>query len=68
MQSYRDLKVWQESMKLATGIYGVTGEFPTTERYGLSQQLRRAAVSHRTLLRVTDARPQNSDTTFSRTL
>ncbi len=45
MQSYRDLKVWQESMKLATRIYGVTGEFPATERYGLSQQLRRASVS-----------------------
>ena len=45
MQSYRDLKVWQESMKLATEIYSVTGDFPTTERYGLSQQMRRAAVS-----------------------
>ena len=45
MQSYRDLKVWQEAMRLATEIYGVTGDFPTTERYGLSQQMRRAAVS-----------------------
>ncbi|HEX6099023.1 MAG TPA: four helix bundle protein [Thermoanaerobaculia bacterium] len=43
--SYRDLKVWQESMSLAQRIYAATCEFPAEERYGLAQQMRRAAVS-----------------------
>ena len=43
--SFRDLRVWQEAMKLASGIYRVTANFPKHELYGLSQQMRRAAVS-----------------------
>ncbi len=43
--SFKDLRVWQESMKFAIGVYRVTGNFPKHELYGLSQQLRRAAVS-----------------------
>lgn len=43
--SYRDLKVWQRSIGLCTGIYGLTRDFPAEETYGLSAQLRRASVS-----------------------
>jgi four helix bundle protein len=43
--SFRDLRVWQEAMKLTTEIYKVTTDFPRHEVYGLSQQIRRAAVS-----------------------
>ena len=43
--SYRDLKVWQESMALAVRIYALTSDFPAQERYGIVQQMRRAAVS-----------------------
>jgi len=43
--SYRDLKVWQRSMKLALSIYATTSEFPKQELYGLVSQMRRAAVS-----------------------
>jgi len=43
--SFRDLRVWQSAMKLATDIYRATGNFPRHELYGLSQQMRRAAVS-----------------------
>lgn len=43
--SYRDLRVWQHSMKLIISIYGVTREFPKEELYGLVSQMRRAAVS-----------------------
>ena len=43
--SFKDLRVWQESMKFAVEIYRVTSAFPRHELYGLSQQLRRAAVS-----------------------
>lgn len=45
MQGYRDLKVWQKAMALVTAIYEATAQFPKHETYGLSQQLRRAAVS-----------------------
>ena len=45
MNSYRDLKVWQSSMDLAVRVYELTQRFPADERYGLVQQMRRAAVS-----------------------
>jgi len=44
-KSYRDLDVWQRSMRLAKQIYHVTQKFPGDERFGLTNQLRRAAVS-----------------------
>lgn len=45
IKSYRDLEVWQEAMKLAELCYQATGNFPARETYGLSSQIRRAAVS-----------------------
>ena len=43
--SFWDLRVWQEAMKLTTEIYRATVNFPKHELYGLSSQIRRAAVS-----------------------
>lgn len=43
--SYRDLLVWQRSMDLAQAIYATTSRFPPAERFGLTAQMRRAAVS-----------------------
>ena len=45
IQSYRDLIVWQRAMELVVDVYGMTRSFPECERYGLSSQLRRSAVS-----------------------
>jgi four helix bundle protein len=45
VRSYRDLEVWQKSMDLSVAIYRLTQSFPREEIYGLSAQLRRAAVS-----------------------
>ena len=42
---YSELVVWQKAMDLVTDIYKVTAMFPAEERYGLSSQARRAAVS-----------------------
>ena len=42
---YKELIVWQKSMVFAEMIYRMTQLFPETERYGLSSQMRRAAVS-----------------------
>ncbi|MGQ0761252.1 MAG: four helix bundle protein [Acidobacteriota bacterium] len=44
-KSYRDLEVWQKAMRLAKRIYQLTQKFPSEERFGLTNQLRRAAVS-----------------------
>ncbi len=43
--SYRDLDVWQRAMDLAVECYRLTATFPTSERFGLVHQMRRAAVS-----------------------
>jgi four helix bundle protein len=43
--SFRDLKVWRDAMTLVEEVYSVSGRFPRTERFGLTSQIRRAAVS-----------------------
>jgi len=43
--SYRDLEVWQKAIKLAKNIYEITENFPAREIYGITNQLRRSAVS-----------------------
>ena len=45
IQSYKDLIVWQKAMELVKEVYLVTKQFPKEEIYGLTNQLRRAAVS-----------------------
>jgi four helix bundle protein len=42
---YKELLIWQKGMRLAKLVYQVTQSFPAEERYGLTSQLRRAAVS-----------------------
>jgi four helix bundle protein len=42
---YRHLVAWQRAMELAEAVYAHTTAFPPDERYGLTAQLRRAAVS-----------------------
>ena len=43
--SYRELSVWQKGIALVVKIYQLTESFPKSELYGLSGQMRRAAVS-----------------------
>ncbi len=45
VKSYQDLIAWQRAMDLVEEIYRMTGTFPREELYGLTNQLRRAAVS-----------------------
>ena len=45
IKSYRDLVVWQKAMDLADLVYRITDEFPSSERFGLTFQMRKAAVS-----------------------
>ena len=43
--SYKDLIVWQRSIELVIAVYELTEDFPKEELYGLTSQMRRAAVS-----------------------
>ena len=45
VQTFRDLRVWQNGMDLVVEVYELTRLLPQSEAYGLSSQLQRAAVS-----------------------
>jgi len=45
MKSFRELRVWQAAMILVENVYMLTQDFPKQEMYGLTSQIRRAAVS-----------------------
>jgi four helix bundle protein len=45
IQSYRDLEVWQLAMDYVVSVYSISERFPREERFGLTAQLRRAAVA-----------------------
>jgi four helix bundle protein len=45
INSYRDLRVWQDAMTLAESCYRLTRQFPREELFGLTSQIRRAAGS-----------------------
>ena len=45
IKSFKDLKVWQKGHTLVVDIYKITDRFPSKEIFGLTSQLRRAAVS-----------------------
>ncbi len=44
-QGYQELVAWQKAMQLVTAVYGETREWPREEQYGLTSQIRRAAVA-----------------------
>src|SRR5688572_28872140 len=45
MHNYKELKVWQESIALAKMVYKLIAGFPSDEKYGLTSQIKRSAVS-----------------------
>ncbi|MEZ4794744.1 MAG: four helix bundle protein [Flavobacteriaceae bacterium] len=45
MRNFRDLDIWNESIKLVGKIYKLTGALPTSEKFGLISQMKRCAVS-----------------------
>ena len=45
IRSYKDLLVWQKAINIITDVYTATKKFPSEERFGLSSQVQRAAVS-----------------------
>ncbi|MDB0058564.1 four helix bundle protein [Salibacteraceae bacterium] len=45
MNKYKELRVWQEAMDMVEEVYKIVSAFPDSEKFALSNQLRRAAVS-----------------------
>ncbi len=66
VKNYKDLIVWQKSMTFVTTIYRLTQSFPNDERFGLTNQLRRAAVSVPS--NIAEGHARQSDPEFARFL
>ena len=61
LRYYQDLVVWQRSMELVKEIYSLIKYLPKEELYGLSDQMRRAAVSIPSNIAEGQARYSNKD-------
>ena len=61
VRTHKDLEVWKNAIAFVTLVYEVTGKFPSTEIYGLTNQLRRAAVSIPSNIAEGAARSTNKD-------
>ena len=66
MHRFKDLEIWKLSRKLSTEIYSITANFPDNEKFGLSNQLRRASISLPSNIAEGCSRSSNKD--FSRFL
>ncbi len=66
MHRFKDLEIWKKSRKFCSKIYAITSKFPETENFGLTNQLRRAAVSIPSNIAEGSSRKSNKD--FSRFL
>ena len=45
MRNFKELKIWQKGIEIASETYKIISHFPTSEKYGLSSQMTRSAVS-----------------------
>ena len=61
INSHKDLQIWIRSIALVSEIYKVTKKFPDDEKYGLSIQIRRAAVSIPSNIAEGSARKSNKE-------
>lgn len=66
MAGFRDLEVWQLGRSLANDVYELTKSYPASEQYGLTSQLRRAAVS--VPANIAEGWGRNSDGSFAQYL
>lgn len=64
MQDFHDMKVWQKAHQIALDVYRATVNFPKGELYGLTNQIRRAAVS--VAANIAEGRGRGSDADFAR--
>ena len=61
MHKFKQLEIWKQTRIFCTQIYSLTSSFPNEERYGLTNQLRRAAVSIPSNIAEGSSRKSNKD-------
>jgi four helix bundle protein len=66
IRSFRDLEVWQRAVDFSVTLYRVSESFPQSERFGLTSQMRRAAVSIASNIAEGHARSRNEYAHFLR--
>ena len=66
MQNFTQLKVWQKAHSFTVNLYKISGGFPVEEKYGLTNQIRRAAVSIES--NIAEGCGRDSDREFNRFL
>jgi len=62
IKGHRDLEVWREGIALVEGVYNLTKNFPDDEKFGLTSQLKRAAISVPS--NIAEGAARNSDKEF----
>lgn len=65
-QKFRNLLIWQRAMEFVTSIYLLSSQFPSEEKFGLTIQIRRAAVS--IALNIAEGSGSGTDLEFRRFL
>ncbi len=66
MHRFKDLEIWKKSRFFCSSIYEITSKFPESEKFGLTNQLRRASVSIPS--NIAEGSSRNSNKDFSRFL
>ena len=66
MQDFTQLKIWQKAHSFTVNLYRITAIFPDEEKYGLTNQIRRASVSIES--NIAEGRGRGGDKEFSRFL
>ena len=66
MQDFTQLKIWQKAHNFTVNLYKITATFPDEEKYGLTNQIRRASVSIES--NIAEGRGRGGDKEFSRFL
>ena len=66
MHQFKELEIWKRSRRFCSEIYNVTSAFPSDEKFGLTNQLRRASISIPS--NIAEGSSRNSNKDFSRFL
>ena len=66
MHRFKDLEIWKKSRLFCSSVYEITSKFPESEKFGLTNQLRRASVSIPS--NIAEGSSRNSNKDFSRFL
>ncbi len=61
MHRFKDLEIWKKSRLFCSEIYSITSKFPDSEKFGLTNQLRRASVSIPSNIAEGSSRKSNKD-------